>query len=619
MRYLYVPILLLSTFAFANESLNIEDDFLKSLTLVNKVATNTKLNRDRTTSLINVLYGKKLQKLGVDNVYEALRYIPGIELAKEASGVKSVIFRGSITKGEVKFMVDGVEINNAYRASFYYFLDFPIELISRIEVLRGPGSILHGSGAISGVINIITKSSQNTHTANELFISGGDYKYGKGGTRFNIVKEKYKISVDAYYQKDDKEIDNSDQRFEDYSVGLNFKANDFEVNARIKDSSQGNAYGVFGSKDTDENKYENENLSIYTSIKYKTNLSKTNELSVDLNYNEYTQKLSDHSSVIETNFAPLTGDLSNNYSEESYTTKLKLLNTSIENNKLLIGAEYKHSHSIKTDLSGYPNKSNIVEPNSKRNVYSIYFSNNYLLTDSINLSLGWRYDDYSDFGDNFSPDLGIVYRATDNMSFKLKYAHAFRAPSWTELYGLSGNSNLEAEVSQNTEFGMVYRHSSTIRTSLNAYHIYIDNYIQKIGSTYQQNSELNLIGAEFDFSYTPQYNMELNFISSYTDARDKNDNRVGFVANFLTTTSLLYTSENGLIFGSTLRYTNSKDMNNDPIFDQSISYNYKDINFKFTVENLFNSGIIYYDSTHNENNPIKDAGRLALIKASMEF
>ena len=610
MRYFKYAIAFLATSILANETINIEDDFLQSLNQVNQVAAKTKLNRDRTTSLINVLQGKKLQKLGVDNVYEALRYIPGIELSKESTGTKSVIFRGSITKGEVKFMIDGVEINNAYRGSFYYFLDFPIELISRIEVLRGPGSVLHGSGAISGVINIITKSSQDSSTDNnEIFLSGGSYKYGKGGARVNIYKENYKLSVDAYYQENDKEIDSSDQRFNDYSTGLNFKAYDFEFNARIKDSTRGNAYGVFNIKDTNKNNYDNTNQAFYSNLKYSSSVSDNNDLKITLNYNKYSQ-------IIEANAGIY---LKSDFEEETYNTNFELVNTSIEGNEFLIGANFKHNNSLKTGLYGHPTESNIVLPNLDRDIYSAYVLNNYLLTNNINISLGLRYDDYSDFGDNFSPDLGLVYRANKDMSFKLKYAKAFRAPSWTELYGLNANPNLKAEVSENIEFGLVYKYESSGRISLNTYHMLIEDYIQSIAGVYSQESELDIHGVELDLSYNPVHNIEFSLVSSYSDAKDKYNHRIDYVANFLTTASLIYTSKIGLVFGSTLRYTNSKDMDNEAIFDQSISYNYKDINIKLIVKNMFNSGIIYYDSAHNETNPIKDAARVALIKASMEF
>ena len=149
---------LLVTSLFANENLKLEEDFLSSLDEVSEIATKTKLNIDDTPSFVSVLRSEKLKKLGIENVFQALSLVPGVQLKRETSGVPVVVFRGVTQKGEVKLMVDGVTINNSYRGSIYHYLDFPIEMVERIEVIRGAGSVLYGSGAISGVVNIITKN-----------------------------------------------------------------------------------------------------------------------------------------------------------------------------------------------------------------------------------------------------------------------------------------------------------------------------------------------------------------------------------------------------------------------------------------------------------------------------
>jgi outer membrane receptor protein involved in Fe transport len=152
------------------------------------------------------------------------------------------------------------------------------------------------------------------------------------------------------------------------------------------------------------------------------------------------------------------------------------------------------------------------------------------------------------------------------------------------------------------------------------YNSKIKDYIEKdLTNQYSQNSELNLRGAEFDLSYNPTHSVEFDFLASYTDATDKDDKRVDGITKFLTTSSLIYTSENGLIFGSTLRYKNTKNMNNDIIFDQSISYTYKEFNIQLVGKNIFDSDIVYFDNTHDKNNPIKDARRVVLLNTSWVF
>ena len=186
----------------SNEDLALEDDFLQSLDEVSEIATKTKLNIDDSPSFVTVLHSDKLLKLGVNDVFEALGLVPGVQLKREKSGVPVVVFRGVSQKGEVKLMVDGVTINNSYRGSIYHYLDFPIEMVERIEVIRGAGSVLYGSGAISGVVNVITKSS-NKDSKNSVFVSGGEYDNHKGGAIVSTNIGEFNFSLDAYYQKDD--------------------------------------------------------------------------------------------------------------------------------------------------------------------------------------------------------------------------------------------------------------------------------------------------------------------------------------------------------------------------------------------------------------------------------
>ena len=595
---IYLLLLFSVTIINANDDLNIEEDFLQSLEEVSEIATKTKLNVDDSTSFVSVLRSDKLINLGVRNVFEALQYVPGIELSQEASGVKTVIFRASLTKGEVKFMVDGVEINNAYRASYYYYLDFPIELVSRIEVLRGAGSVLYGSGAISGVINIITKASQSTSKNSQVFVSGGTYSYAKGGTLLSVNEELYKLSVDAYYQKDDKEINSMDKRTKDYSMGLNFQSYDFTLNARIKNSIQGNDNGVLGIPDLSKDKYDNQNKAIYTNLKYDKKVSKNNRFNFSINYNEYAQ-------IVETRYSG--GDISSDYKEKSYYAKAELQNSSVQNNNLLLGIKFKHANALNTDLQGFSGKTDIVSPDSSRDTSSIYVNDNYLLTQNINISLGLRYDDYSDFGDYFSPNIGLVYRATQKLNFKIKHAHSLRAPSWTELSGLSGNTDLKAETSKNTEIGLIYKPRANNRITLNAYTSTIENYIYKHTTQYQQHGSISVLGSELEYSYLPNNNIEFDFLASYIDAKDADDETINTIANFLSTSSFIYSTNNGFIFGSTLRYKDLKGINNDIIYDQAFSYLYKTLRVNLVAKNIF-------DSIQESND-----GRVLRINASLEF
>ena len=95
------------------------------------IATRTRLNVDDVPAFVSILYHDELIKLGITDVYEALCLVPGVEPYMDASGARLLIFRGVMEKGKVKLLIDGIDINNTFRGSIYYYYDFPVELIQR--------------------------------------------------------------------------------------------------------------------------------------------------------------------------------------------------------------------------------------------------------------------------------------------------------------------------------------------------------------------------------------------------------------------------------------------------------------------------------------------------------
>ena len=611
MKHILTFLIIISVL-FSDETLNIEDDFLQSLDEVSEIASKSKLNIDDTPSFVTVLSAKKLQKLGVTNVFEALGLVPGVQLKRELSGVPIVSFRGVMQKGEVKLMMDGVTINNAYRGSIYYYLDFPIELIQRIEVIRGAGSVLYGSGAISGVVNIITKSSQKD-VVNAIFTSAGTYNDYLIGTVLSTKLDDVKLSLDAYYHSNDKMIEN-DQHLKDYSLGLNISDERFALLARVKKSDIGNAYGLFGQYDTTRDAYYNENLSYLAQVSYKNSLSRNNKLSILAGYNKYGQNIEALHSAL--------GTISSNYEEESYFSQLDVISQSLNDNELLIGARFESDKTLKATL--YTPSS----PNSSRDTISIYLNDKYSLTQKLDITAGLRYDDYSDFGDSFSPTLGIVYRATDRVRLKALYSHAYRAPSWIEL---TVNPDFKAETSDSVEAGIIFKqnHHNTLR--INSYMIQIKDLITQPERAYVQNSENNFYGTELEYIYIPNNQIEFNVFASYIKAEDKDGTALANVANTLASTSLTYESKAGITFGSLLKYVSCSkrestdairdDMPSGVIFNETVSYAYKAFSANLIIKDLFDKGT-YYALPLKSNANLTDfdeEGRSILLKVSMAF
>ncbi|MDH3982391.1 MAG: TonB-dependent receptor plug domain-containing protein, partial [Kiritimatiellaceae bacterium] len=125
------------------------------------VATKTKMNADYVPGIVTVLHGKDLEAMGARTVWEALGFVPGVEIKINDMGRPMVAVRGisgSGHSGHLKLMLNSVGANASFRGVNDTLLMLPIEQIERIEMIRGSGSSLYGEFSYTGVINIITRT-----------------------------------------------------------------------------------------------------------------------------------------------------------------------------------------------------------------------------------------------------------------------------------------------------------------------------------------------------------------------------------------------------------------------------------------------------------------------------
>ena len=157
---------------------------LGSLLDANVVTASKKSERiSQAPAFIEVLTRKQLLDLGARDLYQALTFLPGIELIQTYQGYVTLIFRGQLQEiynSKILLLVNGHPAYEAITSNFYLEL-IPVEAIERIEVIRGPGSVLYGTNAFAGVINIITVMQQDEGTTTRLRAEGGSFSTGALG------------------------------------------------------------------------------------------------------------------------------------------------------------------------------------------------------------------------------------------------------------------------------------------------------------------------------------------------------------------------------------------------------------------------------------------------------
>ena len=186
----YLPLLVLAASAARAQSPD-----TTNLGLVVISATKAPASRVSVTQSVTVISGDELRARGITRVSDALRSVPGAALVQNGSvgSVNTLFLRGGESR-YTKVLVDGVAVNAP--GGFFDFSHLTTDNIERIEVVRGPGSVVYGADAVSGIVQIFTRQGRgrfNTvvdaragnYGSRELTIdangSGGPLRYSLGG------------------------------------------------------------------------------------------------------------------------------------------------------------------------------------------------------------------------------------------------------------------------------------------------------------------------------------------------------------------------------------------------------------------------------------------------------
>lgn len=139
-----------------------------------------------TAASVFVLKQDDIKRSGVTTIPDALRMVPGVQVAKLDANKWAISIRGfnDIFSNKLLVLIDGRSVYSPFFGGAYWdTVDTVLEDIERIEVVRGPGGTLWGSNAVNGVINIITKNSKDSQG---LFVSAlaGNEERGKLSIRY---------------------------------------------------------------------------------------------------------------------------------------------------------------------------------------------------------------------------------------------------------------------------------------------------------------------------------------------------------------------------------------------------------------------------------------------------
>jgi len=172
------------------------EEYINSLI---SVSTQKSLPSRYSPNIVTLVTEEEIQNMGARDLIDVLQLVPGFHFAQDTKGNVGLGIRGNwAAEGKVLIMIDGMEINEHYTAHTYFGNHFPVDMIKRIEIIRGPGSAVHGGFAEFGVINIVTKKAKD-FSGFEVGINQGWMGEGVNRGKFNMyVANKWK-KVDLSY------------------------------------------------------------------------------------------------------------------------------------------------------------------------------------------------------------------------------------------------------------------------------------------------------------------------------------------------------------------------------------------------------------------------------------
>jgi vitamin B12 transporter len=482
------------------------------------VVTASRLPQSQVSKVSNVeiVTSKEIEAHNATNVLDVLKLLPGIQFTSYGGkGQTSSVFGRGGKADQLLFLLDGNPINSAGIANVNTN-NIPVNIIERVEYIRGSKASLYGANAITGVVNIITKPSFK----NKQSLS---YKYSSNVT--HSIDSKNVISEGDFLLK---------------------------VSGGVENSDGYNVHVVNGLNDGDKHEYTKKNIEIMTSKMFDNNI----ELSASYNYifnkGNYDNSFWIHEedeNLDEKNIfsvgSSYIGDV-NTFDFGAMYTNSNVYDYAEGNSKLsnnssrfkVDSINWHWIHQIQTGLEflkigyGFDFDNNILK--SESSSYGIPFGNKNksivnrggLLfatteSDNLDLELNVRFDDNSVYGSETSYSLGSVLKYSEYL-LSLKYATSFRAPTLQELYYPGyGNENLKVEESKNYEVSFTSNYDS-FTYSLIGYYIDYKNLISSMAPTYQYYnvSEASSKGVELVTKYRYDETLNLRASIEYMEAMD---------------------------------------------------------------------------------------------------
>lgn len=536
------------------------------------IATGRKQPVAKAPAVASVITAKDIRDMGAKDISEVLETVPGVHVSRRAAGYNPIIVIRGMHSGfnpQVLMLVNGIPLTNLiFGNRGEVWGGMPVENISRVEVIRGPGSAVYGADAFAGTINIITKSASEIDGIESGLSSGsfgthrGWLMYGGNLGGWNLAASMEVLDTDG---QDEKVVADAQTTLDAIfgssvshapgGVNVGRESVDFRVdlskgNWRLRAGYQGrrNVELGAGASDALDPNGEGKSDRFNFDVVYK------NENVAD--YWDVEAKLSyfDVSTEVDLVLFP-SGSFGGAFPdgvigqpdvyERHYRFDTSAFYTGFDRHDVRVGAGYhyqdqyrieerKNFVTILTPLGPAPvplgslvdvSETAPYNREETRKVTYLFIQDEWKLIRDWSLTAGVRYDHYSDFGDTVNPRFALVWDTTYNLTTKLLYGRAFRAPSFAEQFNINnpiaiGNDNLDPEIINTYELAFDYAHSGDLRMGLNIFYYEMEDII-RFTPTAENTGDQTGHGLEWEFEWTVNDQLSLRGNYALQDSEDE--------------------------------------------------------------------------------------------------
>jgi outer membrane receptor for ferrienterochelin and colicin len=569
------------------------------------IATGTAKPVYRSAAVTSVITAEQIRAMGATELHEVLDTVPGLHVSIQPVTNEYIFTMRGIansTNSEVLVMMNGTRYTEPYKGSHMTGMQIPLQAVQRIEVIRGPGSALYGADAFAGVINIITKKAEDID-GTVVGVRGGSFDtqsvWGLHGGQWQGWNVAATLQYNHNNADNDRIIDADAQstldrtlstnaslapgvmqtQAERWNAHLNLQRKYVDVSLwAFSNTDAGLKAGAGGALD---NRGSFDGESYLADLRFSSeDLLDDWELQAHLSY------MSNEINADIYNFPagtvlPIGADGNLNLSSTSFVAFPDGMRTQVsighkipiaefntlykgwEDHLIRFSAGYRYEE-VNTgesrnygvgvidggSLPPFSSAGGLVNvtgtdliflQNQHRDIWSFVLQDEWQFAKDWQLTAGLRYDEYSDFGSTFNPRVALVWDVSEQLTTKLLYGQAYRAPSFLEQFQQNsqlfiGNPGLEPQEIETIELAFDYRPMSTLRTALNVFYYEISDQIATESSfvststvTVENSKGQHGYGTEFEWDW--QFHEDWSFRGNYSWQYSRNEELKKRVAN----------------------------------------------------------------------------------------